>query len=195
MSKGLMRKGLMRSMRPPPASIFPLPITKRPLFTSPVILRERRLAARRPVGEGSAAQHHPYLFPSLSGSARSLPRPLLFARAVSATGHSFANSPSAPFPLAVRRPLHNRRSVPRRRALAREILRCAQDDTRKQSTPRVILSESCCSEESRRTLRRPALVTHSFPMSASMKVRVLIPYLPRTPMLRAYKGLLKAREL
>src|SRR5208337_2257470 len=41
-------------------------------------------------------------------------------------------------------------------ALAREILRCAQDDTNKASSARVILSESFCSEESRRTLRRPA---------------------------------------
>jgi hypothetical protein len=36
-------------------------------------------------------------------------------------------------------------------ALAREILRSAQDDTKKRATSPVILSESCCSEESRRT--------------------------------------------
>src|ERR1039458_789780 len=48
-------------------------------------------------------------------------------------------------------------------ALAREILRCAQDDTKKASSARVILSEGFCSEESRRTHRRPALVTQSSP--------------------------------
>src|SRR6266481_209886 len=32
-----------------------------------------------------------------------------------------------------------------------------------QKSPFVILSESCCSEESRRTLWRPASATHSFP--------------------------------
>src|ERR1019366_6636449 len=48
-------------------------------------------------------------------------------------------------------------------AMAREILRCAQDDTKKASSARVILSESFCSEESRRTLRRPVLVAQSSP--------------------------------
>jgi hypothetical protein len=48
-------------------------------------------------------------------------------------------------------------SAPERDALGREILRCAQDDTKNQDdtktrgASRVILSESCCSEESRRT--------------------------------------------
>ena len=45
-------------------------------------------------------------------------------------------------------------------ALAREILRCAQDDTKERPTPFVVLSESCCSEEPRRTLLRPASATH-----------------------------------
>src|ERR1700682_126940 len=35
-----------------------------------------------------------------------------------------------------------------------------RDDTKKRATPHVILSESCCSEESRRTLQRPASATH-----------------------------------
>jgi hypothetical protein len=34
--------------------------------------------------------------------------------------------------------------VLKRCALAREILRCAQDDTKKRAAARVILSESCC---------------------------------------------------
>jgi hypothetical protein len=56
--------------------------------------------------------------------------------------------------------------VLKRYALAREILRCAQDDGKKTSGARVILSESCCSEESRRRLRRPALVRHISPAAA-----------------------------
>ncbi len=44
-----------------------------------------------------------------------------------------------------------------------EILRFAQDDAKKwRRTPRVFLSESCCSEETRRTFRRPASATHNF---------------------------------
>ena len=53
-------------------------------------------------------------------------------------------------------------SVLARYALAREILRCAQDDTKKCASAAVILSESCCSEESRRALWRPALVARSY---------------------------------
>ncbi len=52
-----------------------------------------------------------------------------------------------------------------RHALAREILRCAQDDTKKRAAARVILTLSAAEgEESRRSLRRPALVTHNSPV-------------------------------
>ncbi len=57
--------------------------------------------------------------------------------------------------------LHNPMLVLERHALAREILRCAQDDGKKTSGACVILSEGFRSEESRRMLRRPALVTPS----------------------------------
>ena len=66
--------------------------------------------------------------------------------------------------VSISRALHNRMLVLKRYALAREILRGAQDDGKKTSGARVILSEGCSSEESRRMLRRPALVTHSSPI-------------------------------
>src|ERR1019366_3875136 len=59
-------------------------------------------------------------------------------------------------------------------ALAREILRCAQDDTKKASGARVILSESFCSEESRRTLRRPALVMQSSPSGLQQDLHYVV---------------------
>ena len=42
-------------------------------------------------------------------------------------------------------------------ALEREILRSAQDDTKMRAISRVILSESCCSEESRAERQRRRL--------------------------------------
>jgi hypothetical protein len=55
----------------------------------------------------------------------------------------------------------------------------------KRATPFVILSESCCSEESRRTLRRPASATRSSPLSRTSHRRaagIRGPSTPQTPL-------------
>jgi hypothetical protein len=82
--------------------------------------------------------------------------------------------------------VRNRMLVLKRYALAREILRCAQDDGKKASGARVILSESCCSEESRRKLRCPALVVPRPDRARPTRVierreRVQIPSSSRAP--------------